>query len=188
MKEEVKILDGAIKDIENWKGHAYQPDDEVGLAIEEIKKVSASLKTQVKPTTEEYKYDVREVLKSLQTITFDEEMTAEFRKSYGTEFDMVTACVKDNFVKPEAINLIKRIAPICYKINGKIFMKGETKGEHDLIGDDMDFQPVTELFDMTTEMESGDSYSFYVSSTEYFELATPEEHIRVKKFLNNLYN
>ena len=32
-----KVLESAVSDIENWKGHAYQEDDEVGLAIEEIK-------------------------------------------------------------------------------------------------------------------------------------------------------
>ncbi len=132
------------------------------------------------------KYDVREVLKSVQTIASDKELTAELRKEYGTDFEVITACVKDNLIKSKAIGLIQRIAPICYKINGKVFLKGDTKGKHDLIGDDMDFEPVTELFDMTTEMSVGDSYTFYVSSTNFFELATTEEIIKVKNFLNNL--
>jgi hypothetical protein len=186
MKDEAKVLDIAISDIERWKGDAYQPDDEVGLAIEEIKKVSASLKTQVKPEpVNALDYDVREVLKSLEVIESSKELSAELRKEYGTDFAMIKACIKDNFVKPEAIVLINRIAPICYKIGNKVFLKGETKGEHDLIGDDMDFQPVTELFDMTTEMDTGDSYSFYVSSVDNFDLASSDEIIKVKKFLNN---
>jgi hypothetical protein len=152
-------------------------------------KKNDELSTQpIKQTTMcEVKYNVIEVLKSVETIASDKELTAELRKEYGTEFDMITACVKDNFVKPEAIALILRIAPTVYKIGGKLFLKGETKGKHDLIGDDMDYVPVTELFDMTTEMTTGDSYSFYVSTTEHFELATPEEIIKVKNFLDNLY-
>jgi hypothetical protein len=131
-------------------------------------------------------YNVTEVLHSLATIEANTELTKEFRKEYGTDFDMARACIKDDFIKPEAISLIKRIAPICYKIGDKVFLKGETKGEHDLIGDAMDFVPVTELFDMTTEMKTGDSYSFYVSSTDYFELATELEILKVKRFLDKL--
>ncbi len=133
----------------------------------------------------EVNYDVKEVLKSVQTISFDEKMTAELRKEYGTDFDMITACVKDRLIKPEAIALILRLAPICYKINGKIFLKGDSKA-HMTIDDDSNYVPVTELFDMTTEMTTGDSYTFYVSSTDFFELATPVEIIKVKNFLDNL--
>jgi hypothetical protein len=187
MKEEVKILDGAIKDIENWKGHAYQPDDEVGLAVEDIKDVANRLRSSIEPQ-KDISYDINEMLNKVSIIESDEDLTNELRKSFATEFSMIKACIKGNLIKAEAIILIKEIVPTVYKIGDKLFLKGETKGEHDFVGDKLHHQPVTELFDMTTEMESGDSYSFYVSSTEYFELATPEEHIRVKKFLNNLYN
>ena len=132
------------------------------------------------------KYDVREVLKSVQTIASDKELTAELRKEYGTDFEVITACVKDNLIKSKAIGLIQRIAPICYKINGKVFLKGDESGSHDFIGDKLDFQPLIELFDMTTEMFNGDSYSFYVSTTDHFQLASTEEIIKVKNFLNNL--
>lgn len=131
-------------------------------------------------------YNVREVLKSVEVIESNAKLTAELRKSFGTEFPMIKACVKDNLIKPEAIQLIQRLAPICFKINGTVFLKGETKGEHDLIGDDLDHQPLTELFDMTQEIATGDSYSFYVSGTDYFELASVEEILEVKEFLNSL--
>ena len=170
--EPTSDLHKTLKKIIQTLGHVKKNDE---LSTQPIKQ----------PTMCELKYDVREVLKSVEAIASDKELTAELRKEYGTEFEMISACVKDNFVKPEAIALINRIAPICYKINGKIFLKGETKGKHDLIGDDMDYVPVTELFDMTTEIATGDSYSFYVSSTNEFELATPEEIIKVKNFLKN---
>lgn len=131
-------------------------------------------------------YSVYEVVQSLRTIEASEEMTAELRKEYGTDFDMIKACIKDRLIKPEAIGLIKKLAPICYKISGKVFLKGDSCGEHDFIGDGLDFKPVIELFDMTTEVNTGESYSFYVSTTAHFQLATTEEMIIVKNYLNNL--
>ena len=50
----------------------------------------------------------------------------------------------------------------------------------------MDYQPITELFDMTQEIATNDSYSFYVSGTDYFDLASVEEILEVKEFLNSL--
>jgi len=38
-KIDIRIIERAIADIENWKGIAYQEDDEVGNAIEVIKEV-----------------------------------------------------------------------------------------------------------------------------------------------------
>ena len=131
-------------------------------------------------------YNVREVLKSIEVIESSAELTAELRKEYATDFAMIKACVKDNMIKPEAIALIQRIAPVCYKINGTVFAKGDTSGEHDFIGDGLDTMTATELFDMTQEIATGDSYSFYVSNTDYFELASNEEHIEVKNFLDSL--
>ncbi len=36
---DIRIIERAIADIENWKGMAYEEDDEVGNAIEAIKEV-----------------------------------------------------------------------------------------------------------------------------------------------------
>lgn len=41
-----RLLETAVSDIERWKGHAYQEDDEVGLAVETIKEVIERLKTE----------------------------------------------------------------------------------------------------------------------------------------------
>jgi hypothetical protein len=159
--------------------------------LKKVIKTLGSVKTNsdicVEPIKKEtMDYEVREVLKSIEVIESSPELTAELRKTYGTDFDMIKACVKDNMIKPEAITLIQILVPICYKINGTVFLKGDTTGEHDFIGDGLDSMTATELFDMTQEIATGDSYSFYVSSTDYFELASVEEHIEVKKFLNSL--
>ena len=81
---------------------------------------------------------------------------------------------------------VVQICPVCFEINGRIFLMGETKGKHDLIGDEMDYHPLTELFDMTTEMENGVSYSIYVNDVRYFKIAEPIDTIKVYKFLRNL--
>jgi len=47
MKDDVqRLLETAVSDIERWKGHAYQEDDEVGLAVESIKEVIERLNTE----------------------------------------------------------------------------------------------------------------------------------------------
>ena len=38
-KIDIRIIERAIADIENWKGMAYEEGDEVGNAIEVIKEV-----------------------------------------------------------------------------------------------------------------------------------------------------
>lgn len=129
---------------------------------------------------------IQELLVQLEAIKLREDLTAEFRKEFGTDFNMVEACIKEDFIKPKAVTLIERLAPICYKINGKIFLKGEEKGEHDFIGDGLDSMTATELFNMTEEMASYNSYSFYVSTTDYFEIASAEEINIVQDFLKTL--
>jgi hypothetical protein len=113
-------------------------------------------------------------------------MLSRLRHEYGTNKEFMIAGVKDDFIKEEAIQLILRIASVCYKIGDKVFLKGETKGDHDFVGDRMGNQSATELFDMTTEIKTGDSYTFYVSTCEYFPLASFEEIIEVNEFLDNL--
>lgn len=130
-----------------------------------------------------------EIIHSLLTIKFDKDMESELRELIGTTISLQTLgdAIANDICDKSIMRKISEIAPICYRIGDRIFLKGETKGEHDFVGDNLGTQPVTELFDMTTEMLSGDSYSFYVSDTSYFELAPCSEIIKVKKFLNNLY-
>ena len=130
----------------------------------------------------------QEVLHSLFTIAFDNEMETELRETIGKMVSLQTLkdSIDNDLCSDLIMNKVSQVAPICYKIGDKIFLKGETKGSHDFVGDAMDNQQATELYDMSEEMASGHSYTFYVSTTSYFPLATPAETIRVKKFLNSL--
>ena len=132
-------------------------------------------------------YDVDELLLSYEVIQNNPRLSAELNKVYGTESDWVKASIKGNLIKAEAVAMIQRLAPICYKIGEKVFLFGETtKKEFDIIGDDMDYQPLYELYDMTTEMKTGDSYTFYVSSLSFFPLASKEEMNDVIEFLHKI--
>jgi len=135
---------------------------------------------------ENFKYDVNEVLHSLETIIRSDSAITKLRKEYGTDFSMIEAGIKDNLIKDKAIKLILRLAPTCYKIGDKVFLKCDTKGSYDFIGDGMDEQTATELIDMTTKMNNGDSYSIYVSDTSYFPLASYTEMLDVKSYLDSL--
>ena len=129
----------------------------------------------------------KEVLHSLFTNNFDKELIAKLRETIGqtTSLRVLQDAIENDICAPQLMECISRVAPICYKIGDKVFLKGETKGSHDFIGDDIDPQTATELFDMTQEMKdnNGVGYSFYVSTTDYFPFATPAEMIEVKKFL-----
>ena len=76
---------------------------------------------------------------------------------------------------------IAKKLPYCVKINDTVFLIGEERsvGEHE-IGP----SSVVELFDMTTEMKSGDSYSIYVDrgAISYMRKAHPSECEEVRKF------
>lgn len=130
---------------------------------------------------------IEELRQAINVILTNSSMVAEFKQILGEvpvrEFLLA---VSAGIVKDNVIEEVMRIAPTCYAINGKTFLKGEEKGKYDFIGDGMDEFTVTELYDMTTEMDSGESYSFYVSCTKYFEYASVKETVRVKEFLNNL--
>ena len=73
------------------------------------------------------------------------------------------------------------VLPICYKIKDKVYLLGETSEV--TYGVDNNDITTYELFDMTTEIKNGQSYSFYCTSVECFLEATIEERQMVRDFL-----
>ena len=133
------------------------------------------------------KFEEKVLLHSLEVIKGSVRLTTELRKTFGTDFSMIEACIKEDFIKDEAVNEIKRLAPLHFKIGDKVFLLGETtKQKFDLIGDDMHYQPLHELYDMTTEINTGDSYTFYVSDLSFFPFASVEETLESLEFLKSL--
>jgi len=99
-----------------------------------------------------------------------------------TNQTILRGAISGGIASEELVNKLERFVPIVYKINGTLFLKGAV-GE--MTYDEN--SPLTELFDMSEEMKSGDSYSIYVSGTDYFAYADSGETEMVKNFLTNLY-
>ena len=128
-----------------------------------------------------------ELIHSLGAIFDDAELLSKLRVKYGTEYEMIKAGIEDDMIKDDALALITELAPVCYKMNDLVLLKGDTsKKRHDFIGDES-YESVVELFDMSTEIKTGDSCSFYVSHTCFFQLASYKEMKEVRDFLANLY-
>jgi len=111
----------------------------------------------------------------------------EFRKTYATDWDLIKATIESNLIKASAIALINKIVPTVFKIGDKLFMLGEIKKHKcDFIGDDLDEGDIIEIYDVSTEMRTGESYTFYVSTTDYFPVASMTDTMTVLEFMNRL--
>lgn len=133
-------------------------------------------------------FEKKVLLHQLAVIKNSNRLKSEFQKvySYG-KFELFETIIKEDIIKLECIELIQKLAPIHFKIGDKVFLLGETtKKEFDFIGDDMGYQVAYELYDMTTEMECGDSYTFYVSSLGFLPFADIDETLKSIEFLNSL--
>ena len=92
-----------------------------------------------------------------------------------TNMEVLKGAVLGGIASAELLKELRLGVPICYKINGTVFLKGETKEYEDGY--------LTELFDMTNEMKTGHSYSLYVGGLSYFAYADAGETEQVKNFL-----
>ena len=102
-----------------------------------------------------------------------------FGKVNSTNMTVLKGAILGGIASKELMDELRLFVPICYNINGTIFLKGErTKVNED--------HELTELFNMTDEMKSGHSYSLYVGSTSYFKYADAGETEQVKSFLATL--
>lgn len=135
---------------------------------------------------------IEKLLLSVDTIARDEELSKLFLEESG----LCTIEVLDNIANVIAIDpdilsnkllrAIRLTAPICYIINGTIFLEAGTNSMRAVSNvDDYDTELV-ELQDMTEEMTTGNSPSIFVDNTNYFKLASMDQITQVKKFLIKL--
>jgi len=119
-----------------------------------------------------------EILKTNPSIG-DPFMAMIFPDSGNTERNqqILHGAVCGGIASEELINELTKFVPIVFKINGTLFLQGETieAGEHRL----------TELFDMSEEMKSGHSSSLYVGGVSWFAYADAGETEQVKNFFAN---
>jgi hypothetical protein len=124
---------------------------------------------------------------SLEVLNADNRLERDFKALFpNNTLGQLWDALKGDLLSEEHQQKLVRIVPPVFEINGKLFLYGEKKGEYDFVGDIMDYQPVIELYDMSEEMKTGDSYTFYVSCVDYFKLAEPKDAVDVKLFLNSL--
>lgn len=53
--------------------------------------------------------EIKNLQLRFERIVVSPELTTEFRKVYGTDFNMVRACIKSDFIKKEAVELIETL-------------------------------------------------------------------------------
>ena len=128
----------------------------------------------------------RVLLRAIELISQSEIKTKELRGKYGTEFPMIIASIEGDLIKDEAKRFILSLVPICFKIGGKVFLLGDTEPSDKVTIGGCDFEVIYELFDITTEIKTGDSYSFYTTSIDYFDFATINETYEADDFLIQL--
>jgi hypothetical protein len=122
-----------------------------------------------------------EVLNAIAIICQSTKLADEFYKGFpNTTLEVVELSFEQGLLSKEVINRLLKIVPPCYKIGETVFLKGGT-GEFEV-----DETPLIELYDMTEEIRSGDSYTFYTSTLKYFPFATAKEHIEVTNFLRGI--
>ena len=122
------------------------------------------------------------ILYALEVIESNAKMTAKLREIVDIPFYDLKRAISCKIVNDETIDNIKAIAPTCYEIDGKLFLHGEET----YVTINGDTIMAYELYDMTTEMESGESYSFYVTDISYLKRASYKDTVMVKEFLDSL--
>ena len=123
----------------------------------------------------------------IEVLNTDNRLEEDFKKLFpNNTLTQLWDTLKADLLSKENQIKLTRVIPPIFEINGKLFLYGNDTREVDFIGDALDYQKVKELFDMTTEMETGESYSFYVSSVNYFKLAEPKDAVDVMLFLKTL--
>lgn len=124
---------------------------------------------------------------ALEVLNSDQRLMYKFLGDFPKNtIAQVWDALKWGLLSEENQQLLTQIVPPVYKIGGRLFLHGEERGEHDFVGDALHYQKAIELYDMTTEMKTGDSYTFYVSTVGYFEVACAKDATDVKIFLDSL--
>jgi len=131
--------------------------------------------------------EIELLLHKVNIISTSEMLEKTFRSQFISDWELIRAAIKDDVIKDDVIGLINKLVPTVFKVGGKLLLLGEVKKRQcDYVGDDLDKGDIIEIYDATTEMKTGESYSFYVSTTKYFPHASIDETIEVLTFMNTL--
>lgn len=129
-------------------------------------------------------YTEKEFNDIMKVITITHNRTKKLYKLFP---DKIYPKLKEDFVNEllseQEIKKIVKLLPKVFKINGKLFLQNH-KVKAKFYGVDESYKVnMIELMDISTEIETGESISFYVDTTTFFEKASIEEIKKVAEFL-----
>jgi hypothetical protein len=102
-----------------------------------------------------------------------------FGKVSTVNMEVLKGAILSGIASQELLTELRLFVPICYKINGTVFLLGN-ESEETWVGGTL-----VELFNMTEEMKTGNSYSLYVNDVSYFAYADAGETEQVKNYFDN---
>ena len=133
-------------------------------------------------------------LYSMEVLNEDQRLMSEFKKEFpNNTLGQLWDAAKANLLVEEHMHKLVRIMPPFFDINNNIFLYGEDKGgliqQHGgklITHRDIHLVELVELYNITKEMQTGESYIFYTSDVRYFKLAAAKDATDAKIFLNGL--
>lgn len=135
------------------------------ITLENINSLDGS---EITKYYDDNRLDITRIVEKLNKLSFSYSQNNE-----GLVFDTLLCEINLRIQQLEKL-------PNCVKINDKVYLVGDDKNETE------DFGNLTELFDMTREIETNgvECNSFYIScNASMFPQATDEEKIIVRDFL-----
>lgn len=132
----------------------------------------------------------KEALITIENINQDQRLYKIFKKEFpNNTLTQLWDAIKADLLNPDLRKKLILICPPMYKIGKKVFLYGDDTRKVNYTGDNLDedeYQSAIELYDMTTEMKTGNSYTFYVSTVEYFDRPTPKECADARIYLESI--
>lgn len=128
-------------------------------------------------------------LYAIEVLNEDKRLMSEFKKEFpNNTLGQLWDVAKANLLGEKHMHKLVRIMPPFFDINNNIFLYGEDKDgliqqyggkiitHHDI--------HLVELYNITEEMQTGESCIFYTSDVRHFKLAAAKDATDAKIFLN----
>lgn len=173
--------------VDGWESvEPEEPSDEVQACIDFYDNLAQTYKDEFKEM-DELKFQVlQDMYERLKLDTVNEKTVKAFRGTFNW-FAVKRECLIQGKKCDEMIPTthLVDVLPICFKLKEKVFLLGD-KEPYKFTRDE-DEWGMYEFFDMTTEIKTGHSYSFYAQNYENFPLASDKERKEVLDFFKKLY-
>ena len=173
--------------VDGWESvEPEEPSDEVQACIDFYDNFPKAYKDEFKEIDEVKFQLLQDMYDRLKLDTVNEKTVNAFRATFNW-FAVKRECAIQGTKCDQMIPTthLVDVLPVCFKLKEKVFLLGN-KEPYEFTKDE-DEWGMYEFFDMTTEIETGHSYSFYAQNYENFPLASNKERKEVADFLKKLY-